>query len=590
MALMMQISSWWGQRLIEWSNRRLQRSRNDIVVRPIFSTAQLSVLQSSADFYEVHDAGIERDKEKARLLETLASDYKGDKDLVSERVPSTCEWFFEDDRFLEWRDSDGPRLLWVSAGPGCGKSVLAKALIDERKVCTNTKASTICYFFFKDGQEQRTRGANALSALLHQLFQNTSLATYALNSHRSHGKELRNRFSELWEILVRSVEDPQAGEIICVLDALDECEEKARSQLIDKLIQFFSPKGSCQNLNPLLRLKFLVTSRPYDDLEYKFQKLSGISTYIRFDGDEKSQWIGQEIEPYGSALQLASRKGYVHIVRMLLDKGADVNAQSGQYESALQAASRKDYVDIVRMLLDNGATDNEGEALKIATEKGYNHIVQLLLDYRGEEAAQSKVYSDALKLALLVASKKGYGQIVRMLLDKGAGIDNGSVPISDFALMVASEGGHSHTVRRLLDNGGTDVFGFALCTASYEGNDQVVQMLLETRWEDYTPGRISSYALDLAVKDASKMLNKRAADVDGKALGKASKRGLDHVAQIILDNGEEVYAQGGINSDALDRAVKAASKKGHDQVVRMLRAFNESPDVRNLWLLFGSAR
>ena len=166
-------------------------------------------------------------------------------------------------------------------------------MIDERKVCINTKASTICYFFFKDGQEQRTHGANALSALLHQLFQNTSLATYALDSHRSHGKELRNRFSELWEILVRSVEDPQAGEIICVLDALDECEEKARCQLIDKLIQLFSTKGSYQN--PRLRLKFLVTSRPYDDLEYKFQKLSDVSTYIRFDGDEKSQRIGQEI-------------------------------------------------------------------------------------------------------------------------------------------------------------------------------------------------------------------------------------------------------------------------------------------------------
>jgi len=52
-----------------------------------------------------------RDDKEAELLETLASDYKSDKDLISARVPGTCEWFFEDDRFLEWRDSKYSRLL-----------------------------------------------------------------------------------------------------------------------------------------------------------------------------------------------------------------------------------------------------------------------------------------------------------------------------------------------------------------------------------------------------------------------------------------------------------------------------------------------
>lgn len=176
--------------------------------------------------------------------------------------------------------------------PGCGKSVLARALIDEKKVCTETTASTICYFFFKDGQEQRTRGANALSALLHQLFENTALIAHALPIYERYGKELRDAFSELWELLLRSAEDSKAGGIICVLDALDESEEQSRHQLIDKLVQFFSHEQNCHNP---LKLKFLVTSRPYDDLELKFQRLLGVSTYMRFDGDEKSERIGEEI-------------------------------------------------------------------------------------------------------------------------------------------------------------------------------------------------------------------------------------------------------------------------------------------------------
>ena len=219
----------------------------------------------------------------------LASDYRSEKDLVSTRVPGTCEWFFEDKRFLEWRDSNSSRLLWVSGGPGCGKSVLARALIDERRVCTSNKPSNVCYFFFKDGQEQRTRGADALSAILHQLYENASFISHALPIYNRYGEKLRDMFSELWQILVTAAEGSEAGEIVCVLDALDECEENARNQLVEKLTQFISRVESSS------RLKFLVTSRPYDDLEEKFQRLSDVSTYMHLDGDEKSQMICQEI-------------------------------------------------------------------------------------------------------------------------------------------------------------------------------------------------------------------------------------------------------------------------------------------------------
>ena len=234
----------------------------------------------------------QHDKE-AELLETLASDYRSDKDSISRRVPGTCEWFTKDKRFLDWRNSKFSRLLWVSAGPGCGKSVLSRFLIDERKVCTNVMITTVCYFFFKDAQEQRTRSADALSAMLHQIYEKTAPTSQALASYKNYGNKLRDVFSELWQLLVESAKDQETGEIICVLDALDECEEVSRNQLIDNLVDFFSGQRSDEKSK--FRLKFLVTSRPYDNVEQKFQKLSNVSTYLRFDGDDKSQEISQEI-------------------------------------------------------------------------------------------------------------------------------------------------------------------------------------------------------------------------------------------------------------------------------------------------------
>jgi ankyrin repeat protein len=58
---------------------------------------------------------------------------------------------------------------------------------------------------------------------------------------------------------------------------------------------------------------------------------------------------------YGYALQLASYGGHEQIVKMLLDKGADVNAQGGDYGNALQAASWGRHKQVVKMLLDAGA-------------------------------------------------------------------------------------------------------------------------------------------------------------------------------------------------------------------------------------------
>ena len=235
-----------------------------------------------------------QDDHEAALLKTLSSDYESDKDSNSVRVAGTCEWFFEDKRFLDWRNSRSSKLLWVSAGPGCGKSVLARALVDERRVCTNAMASTVCYFFFKDGQEQRTHATNALSAILHQLFRNrTNLITYGLPGHKYYGDRLETTFSELWEILAKAAEDPEAGEIICVLDALDECKKNERDKLITKLVSFFSKTETHQHRS--FPLKFLVTSRHYDHIEGNFEPLFNVSTFVRFDSTDRSPRIAREI-------------------------------------------------------------------------------------------------------------------------------------------------------------------------------------------------------------------------------------------------------------------------------------------------------
>jgi len=97
----------------------------------------------------------------------------------------------------------------------------------------------------------------------------------------------------LWQILEQCARSPDVGEIVCILDALDECDKESREQLVKKLKDFYCQSEHQSNLP--LRLKFLITSRPYDDLETSFGKFSATTTYLRFDGDDKSEQISQEI-------------------------------------------------------------------------------------------------------------------------------------------------------------------------------------------------------------------------------------------------------------------------------------------------------
>ncbi|KAK6512805.1 hypothetical protein TWF506_008971 [Arthrobotrys conoides] len=178
-------------------------------------------------------------------------------------------------------------MLWVSADPGCGKSVLAKYLIDS--VLPST--ATTCYFFFKDdfvGQESIT---TALCCILFQLFRAkpSLLSETVIEQFEIAGEEFTDSFSELWNILLLAAQNEEAGEIVCVLDAIDECKDK--SQLIQKLHQLYSTET---NFN----LKFLVTSRPYREIRQVFQSLKALgSSFAHISGEDESEMdqISQEI-------------------------------------------------------------------------------------------------------------------------------------------------------------------------------------------------------------------------------------------------------------------------------------------------------
>ena len=122
-----------------------------------------------------------------------------------------------------------------------------------------------------------------------------------------------------------------------------------------------------------------------------------------------------------SALQIASIEGHEEIVKMLLQHGADVNAEGGDNDSALQIASFEGHEEIVKMLLQHGADVNaqggHGTALQMASTAGHEAIVEMLL----EKGADVDLYDEIS--ALFLASSEDHEAIVKMLLEHGADVD-----------------------------------------------------------------------------------------------------------------------------------------------------------------------
>ncbi|KAH7322566.1 hypothetical protein B0I35DRAFT_183940 [Stachybotrys elegans] len=210
--------------------------------------------------------------------------YESYKDRVEERVDGTCMWFLEHENFQKWlKQESGP--LLVSADPGCGKSVLAKYLIDHYL----PRSATICYYFFKDQDQNTVR--QALCALLHQLLtKKPSLIEHAISQYDKKGKGLINSTKSLWEVLQIAVKDPQAGPIIIVLDALDECAQSEFEDLIRNIERQFPSDHFDHG-----KLKYILTCRPYDQIVSEFSNLLHSFPNIRIPGEEESETISQEV-------------------------------------------------------------------------------------------------------------------------------------------------------------------------------------------------------------------------------------------------------------------------------------------------------
>ncbi|KAL9131147.1 MAG: hypothetical protein Q9217_000848 [Psora testacea] len=275
------------------------------------------------------------------------------------------------------------------------------------------------------------------------------------------------------------------------------------------------------------------------------------SQILFFDPD--MPWIEQPdvartLNILPSALYYAAHAGLETSVKMLLAKGADVNATGGRYGNALQAAACKGHLDVVELLLAGGADVNQaggdyGNALQGACSYGHRRCAMLLIVNGADVNAKGGEHGTALHAAAFI----GHERIAALLIENGAEIDCLDDAHSTPLLWAAREG-HHETVQLLLKHGADcmiqDEGGWtALDECAPPGFDSIVQMLI-----DHRPPIIHS-------KDKQ----------DYTALHHTAPQHHDSTVTILVNAGMDIDARNCYGRTPIFQAVGS----GHEETVRV---------------------
>jgi ankyrin repeat protein len=104
------------------------------------------------------------------------------------------------------------------------------------------------------------------------------------------------------------------------------------------------------------------------------------------------------------------------VVRLFIDHDVDINAQSHViWGNTLQIAIANADEDLVRLLLDRRADINAGNALITAVAYGDEDVVRLLLSRSANINPKGGCHTTALK----TAEKNHHQAVIRLLLERG---------------------------------------------------------------------------------------------------------------------------------------------------------------------------
>ncbi|KAJ5710457.1 natch and ankyrin domain protein [Penicillium malachiteum] len=259
----------------------------------------------------------------ALLLTRPEVDRKSLIALKGLRANGTCEWLIQHPRYQEWLSSADLPILWISGGPGKGKTMLAIYITEMLQPAVDAAGNVLLYYFCSNRDKNRNTALTIMRGIIHQwIGLQPHLAQYIKSSFEGVKtvKYTVNSFTLLWRVFLILLRQSSSSQVVCVLDGLDECEKESLRQLLDAVENYLSQ--SQENAGP--RIKLILLSRPKPAILE-----STLGQYQHIELDESNSHTSLDVKRYilAKVTELASEqnlsKEMIAQVQQALLAGAD---------------------------------------------------------------------------------------------------------------------------------------------------------------------------------------------------------------------------------------------------------------------------
>lgn len=185
----------------------------------------------------------------------------------------TFRWVGRHPKYIQVANLQHSNILHIMGKPGCGKSVLAKyiyGILRESNQAHSKPKRHVIFFACNEREEGRRTPTNILSSLISQFIElEINIPESLLKQWDDRFNPASWKFSRLKEtffslMTMSYAEFTEGGQIICVVDALDECVSgPEREGLLGTFQQVV-----LTNRQGSGAVSFVVTSRPYADIVF----------------------------------------------------------------------------------------------------------------------------------------------------------------------------------------------------------------------------------------------------------------------------------------------------------------------------------
>lgn len=172
------------------------------------------------------------------------------------RVSGTGEWLLEDSGLKAWSQSD-TQYLWLSGGPGVGKSFLATRLITWAHDELNHSA----YFYFRSNNPETRSVLQALRDVAYQLSEGDAFYGKQIVKTVHSAEDIKTIPSAFRRLFIQPFEEDTRGRSLFVfLDGIDEAET---SEIEDLLAQLAPREEEPRNPEGRSKVQFALVGRSY---------------------------------------------------------------------------------------------------------------------------------------------------------------------------------------------------------------------------------------------------------------------------------------------------------------------------------------